>query len=128
MGQKRVHKRLQDLVEVEFTSMATDVTMIIKTKTRDISAGGVKVYLNHQFVHDEIMKLKIKLPNNKIINTEAVVIDSEVIGVITDKGEEHLYETRFKFPKMDPDSKNEIIHYIYNCRKQEQDAAKSKEI
>jgi len=48
MVQKRVYKRIEDLVEIEFISESSGATTIIRTKTRDISAGGVKVYLNHQ--------------------------------------------------------------------------------
>lgn len=118
MEQKRLHVRLEDLVEVEFSSTLSGVTTIIRTKTRDISGGGVKVYLNHRLNHGEKMQLKIKIPDvKKIIQTDGQVISSELIGVIGDEGKETLYETRFKFNQIKQEYKKEIIAYIYECKR-----------
>ncbi|MFH1062824.1 MAG: PilZ domain-containing protein [Candidatus Omnitrophota bacterium] len=118
MDQKRVYKRIEDLVEVEFVSSASEVTTIIRTKTRDISAGGIKVYLNHKLSSGDKMQMSIVLPKNKEpIKAEAEVINSELIGVIGDKGEEMLYATRFKFSKTSLEVKNLITAYVFACRK-----------
>ncbi len=123
MGQKRVYKRIEDLVEVEFISNSSEVTTIIRTKTRDLSAGGVKVYLNHKLKSGDKMQLAVTLPKNKEpIKAEAVVVDSELIGVIGDKGEEMLYATRFKFGKTSLAAKNSITAYVFECRKKSLDA------
>lgn len=127
MEQKRVYKRIEDLIEVEFTADSSGATTIIKTKTRDISAGGIKVYLNHRLQAGDMMQLSIKLPRDKdIIRSEAEVVRSDLIGVVGDKGQEMLYETRFSFRTMPPDLKNQITRYIYSCRQQKFDAEKEK--
>lgn len=119
MVQKRVHMRIEDLVEVELTSNAADVTTIMRTKTRDISAGGVKVYLNHMLNPGDRLQLAITLPNKKeSIKTEAEVVSSDLIGVIGDRGEAKLYETRLKFIKIDAEAKKKIIQHVYHCRRQ----------
>lgn len=123
MDQKRVYKRIEDLVEVEFVSSVSDVTTIIRTKTRDISAGGIKVYLNHKLSPGDKMQLSIILPKSKdSIKTESEVVSSELIGVIGDKGEEMLYATRFKFGKASLAVKNSITAYVFECRKKSLDA------
>ena len=123
MGQKRVYKRIEDFVEVEFVSDFSEATIIIRTKTRDLSAGGIKVYLNHELKSGEKMQLSIILPKTKEpIKTEAEVISSELIGVIGDKGEEMLYATRFKFRKTSLAAKHSITAYVVECRKKVLDA------
>lgn len=123
MVQKRVYKRIEDLVEVEFMSDFSGTTTIIRTKTRDISAGGVKVYLNHQLQQAHRMQLTITLPHVKdIVKTEAEVVCSDLIGVVGDKGEEMLFETRFKFIKMSPQVKNAITRYVFECRRKSHNA------
>jgi len=123
MEQKRLHMRIEDLVDVEFSSTISGVTTIIKTKTRDISAGGLKVYLTQRLNPQEKMKLKISLPEGrKNIETEAAVISSELMGLIGDSGKETLYETRFKFTDISAELKTEIIHYVYECRRRKQQA------
>ena len=127
MEQKRVYKRIEDLIEVEFTADSSGAMTIIKTKTRDISAGGIKVYLNHRLQAGDKMHLSIKLPHDlDIIRSEAEVICSDLIGVIGDKGQEMLYETRFSFRTMPPELKNQITRYIYACRQQKLNAGKGK--
>ena len=129
MDQKRIHIRLEDLVEVEFTAKATGVTTIIRTKTRDISGGGVKVYLNQRLIPTSKMQLKITLPDSKkVISAAGEVVSSELIGVVGDIGEEKLFETRFKFANMDQKSKKEVIRYVYDCRKRKMNAAKKKQV
>lgn len=123
MDQKRVYKRLEDLVEVEFVSDSSEATTIIRTKTRDLSAGGIKVYLNHKLSIGEKMQLTIGIPKSKEpIKTEAEVVSSELIGVVGDKGEEMLYATRFKFGKTSLAAKNAITAYVFECRKESLDA------
>ncbi len=123
MGQKRVYKRIADLIEIEFISASSGATTIIRTKTRDISAGGVKVYLNHQLPQAHRMQLSITLPHTKdVARAEAEVVHSKLIGVIGDKGEELLFETRFKFVKMPPEAKNLITHYVFECHRKSRDA------
>ncbi|MBI4844906.1 MAG: PilZ domain-containing protein [Candidatus Omnitrophica bacterium] len=120
MEQKRKHMRVEDLVEVEFVSVASEATVIIKTKTRDIGAGGVKVYLNHRIFPGTKLQLNIKIPNEKTdIQSEAEVISADLIGVIGDKGQERLYETRLKFIKMEAQDKNKIIRHVYGCRRKQ---------
>lgn len=116
--QKRVHMRLEDLVEVEFSSEIAGVTTIMRTKTRDISAGGCKVFLSQRLSKGERMQLKMFLPGRKIrIEAEGEVISSDLIAVVLDSGEQKLYETRFKFGKIDAAAKREIINYVYECRR-----------
>ena len=123
MAQKRVYKRIDDLVEIEFVSNATNTTTIIRTKTRDISAGGVKVYLNHQSQLGHRMQLSITLPHTKdVVKAEAEAVRSDLIGVVGDRGEEMLFETRFKFVKMPHDVKNAITRYVFECRRKTHDA------
>lgn len=123
MTQKRVYKRIDDLVEVEFMSDVAGTTTIIRTKTRDISAGGVKVYLNHQSQKGYKMQLSVTLPHTKeIVKAEAEVVRSDLIGVVGDKGEEMLFETRFKFVKIPPEVKNAITRYVFACRRKAHDA------
>lgn len=123
MAQKRVYKRIDDLVDIEFMSSVSDTTTIIRTKTRDISAGGVKVYLNHQSQMGYKMQMSITLPYTKnIVKAEAEVVRSDLIGVVGDRGEEMLFETRFKFIKITPDVKNAITRYVFECRRKTHDA------
>ena len=123
MPQKRVYKRIEDLVEVEFMSDSSGATTIIRTKTRDISAGGVKVYLNHKLLEAHRMQLSITLPHTKdVLKTEAEVVSSDLIGVVGDIGEEMLVETRFKFIKMSPKAKNAITRYVFECRRKTHEA------
>jgi len=126
MDQKRVYKRVEDLVEVEFVSEASGVTTTMRTKTLDIGAGGVKVYLNHQLASGQEMELKIMLPAAKEqIVCNAEVITSDLVGVVGDKGQEALYMTRFKFSKIEMEDKNKITHHVYECRKRAHDAKSS---
>lgn len=121
MEPKRVYKRIEDLIEVELTLESSGA--ILKTKTRDISAGGIKVYLNRKLQINNMISLSITLPHNKgVIQSVAKVIASDLIGVVGDKGQEMLYETRFSFRTMSPELKNKITRYIYACRKQKLDA------
>ena len=123
MGQKRVYKRIEDFVEVEFMSDSSGATTIIRTKTRDISAGGVKVYLNYKLLKTHRMQLLITLPHtHDVVKTEAEVVSSELIGVVGDKGEAMLVETRFKFIKLSPEIKNVITRYVFECRRKTHDA------
>ena len=120
---KRIYKRLEDLVDIEFMSTASEATTIIRTKARDISAGGVKVFLNHPLQAALKMQLSITLPHTKkVLKAEAEVVTSELIGVVGDRGEEKLFETRFKFIKIDPDVKNAITKYVFECRRKSHDA------
>ncbi|MCK4994592.1 MAG: PilZ domain-containing protein [Candidatus Omnitrophica bacterium] len=122
MTQKRVYKRIDDLVEVEFVSNTSGTTTIIRTKTRDISAGGIKVYLNHPLPKAQRMQLSITLPHTKdIIKAEAEAVRSDLIGVVGDSGEEKLFETRFKFAKTSPEVKNVITRYVFECRRKAHD-------
>lgn len=123
MEQKRVHMRIEDLVDVEFFSNSAGVTTIFRTKTRDISAGGLKAYLTQKLNPKNRMQLKIILPESKkVIQTEAEVVSSEVVGLIGDSGKETLYETRFKFIKINIDSRKEIIDYVYECKRRKHKA------
>ncbi|MCG2711143.1 MAG: PilZ domain-containing protein [Candidatus Omnitrophica bacterium] len=123
MVQNRVYKRIEDLVEVEFILNITGTTTVIRTKTRDISAGGLKVYLNHQLQQGHRMQLSITLPHTKdIVKAEAEVVCSDLIAVVGDRGEEMLFETRFKFLKMSLELKNAITHYVFECRRKTHDA------
>ena len=123
MGQKRVYKRVESLVEVEFMSDASGVTTIIRTKTRDISAGGLKVYLNYVLNPGDRMQLLITIPNTKKkINPIGEVVRSDLIAVVGDRGEEMLYATRFKLIKTAPEEKNAITRYVFDCRKEAQNA------
>jgi len=125
MEQKRVYKRIEDLVEVEFVADSQGATTKIITKTRDISAGGVKVYLNFRLKTGDRMRLLITLPHDKkVIRSEAEVVRADLIGVVGDRGKEMLYETRFTFRNMSPELKNKITRYIYACRQQKLDAKK----
>ncbi|MBU0634445.1 MAG: PilZ domain-containing protein [Candidatus Omnitrophica bacterium] len=129
MEQRRIHKRIEDLVEVEFILESAGVTETFKTKTRDLSAGGVKVFLNRRLPADEEMKMKVTLPDaKKTVETKAVVVSSELTGVVDDTGKDHLYETRFKFTHLRAEDASDIIHYIYNCRKREQEANRKKNL
>ncbi|MFH1460215.1 MAG: PilZ domain-containing protein [Candidatus Omnitrophota bacterium] len=125
MEQKRVYRRIEGFVKVECISHACGVTTVMTTQTRDIGAGGVKVYLNYSFKPKNKIQLKITLPveyNQPVINTESEVITSNLIGVIGDTGEEKLYETRFKFTKIDLNAKQAITHYVYDWRKKKRKA------
>ena len=116
--QKRVHRRVDDPLEVEFVSSAPGVTTIIKTTTLDISAGGVKAYLNHCYEPGTVMYLNIKLPDNgKSIDAEVEVVSAEKEKVFLDGGEGVLFETRFKFLHIDVETRKEIIQYVYEFRK-----------
>jgi c-di-GMP-binding flagellar brake protein YcgR len=128
MEQKRVYRRIEDLIEVEFVSDSQGSTTIIRTKTRDISAGGIKVYLNHKLKSGAKMQLSILLPKAKEpVKVEAEVVSSELIGVVGDRGEEMLYETRFKFGKGSGEAKSKITAYVFECRKRSLDAKYSQE-
>jgi len=41
---------------------------------------------------------------------------------VGDKGEEMLFETRFKFVKMSPEGKNAITRYVFECRRKSHEA------
>ncbi|MDD5746464.1 MAG: PilZ domain-containing protein [Candidatus Omnitrophica bacterium] len=117
MEQKRVYKRIEDLIEVEFVPADSGAEAVIRTKTRDISAGGIKVFLNKRLTLNEQLPLKITLPGEKkTVEMQAEVIDSYLIGVVGDSGQEMLYETRFKFVGLDPETKNIITRYVHQCR------------
>ena len=123
MGQKRVYSRIEDFVAVEFVSDTSQATTIIRTKTRDISAGGVKVYLNYRLSKGEEMQLSIILPKKKnSIKAQAEVVSSELIGVVGDKGKEMLYATRFKFKKTLLADRKSITAYVFECRKKSLEA------
>ncbi|MBU4305368.1 MAG: PilZ domain-containing protein [Candidatus Omnitrophica bacterium] len=118
MQAKRVYMRIEDFVDVEFTSTKSGVTTIIKTKSRDISAGGIKVYLNTRLAPGLKMHVNITLPGKiTVIHAEAEAVKSDLIGVVGDEGKELLYETRFKFVNMDVEAKKMITQYVYDCRK-----------
>ncbi|MCP4650518.1 MAG: PilZ domain-containing protein [PVC group bacterium] len=123
MKQKRVYVRIEDFIEVECSSEESGVVTIFKTKTRDISAGGIRVYLTHKLYPQDEMRLKITLPGyRRYISAEASVVISELIGVVGDKGQDELYETRFKFKKMNAEARTDLIHYIHKCKKKRMDA------
>ena len=124
---KRIYKRLEDLVDIEFISDTDGATTIIRTKARDISAGGVKVYLHHPLPQSHMMQLSITLPHTKnVLKAEAEVVRSDLIGVVGDKGEEMLFETRFKFIKMSHEAKSAITRYVFECRRKTHDAKAKK--
>ena len=123
MVQKRVFIRLEDFIEVEFSLEKAGITTIIKTKTRDISAGGVKVYLTHRLHVSDVMKVVLSLFGiNQVINAEATVVACELIGVVGDVSEYQLYETRFKFIPLNANDRTALIKYIYDRRTKHLDA------
>jgi len=128
MPQKRVYKRIDDFIDIEFIPSALDTMTITRTKTRDISAGGVKVYLNYSLQIGDKMQLSITLPySKKIVKAEADVVRSDLIGVVGDSGEGMLFETRFKFIRISAELKNAITHYVFECRRKARDAQARRE-
>lgn len=121
--QKRVFMRLEDFIEAEFSLEKSGVTTIIKTKTRDISAGGLKVYLTHKLKVSDAMKVTLFLSGTKkVINAEATVVACDLIGVVGDVGEDELFETRFKFAPLAATDRTVLIKYIYDRRTKHLDA------
>ncbi|MCM8812558.1 MAG: PilZ domain-containing protein [Candidatus Omnitrophica bacterium] len=125
MEQKRVHMRLEDFVAVELEDAAAQAHISIRTKTRDISAGGLKVYLHAKLLPGQRMNACLTLPDNGArLECRVKVVSSELIGVISDAGEQCLYQTGFTFERLPAAQKQEIIRYIYACRRKSQMARK----
>ncbi len=110
-----MNKRVEVLIDVELISEKAGVPVTIKSKTRDISAGGMKVYLTIKLPKKEEMAVQLLLPNKTTVTGEAVVVDSPLIGVVGDKGQDYLYETRFQFQKMSAEEKQKIIKYVHSA-------------
>ncbi len=116
--QKRVHRRIDDPLEIELVSSAPGVTTIIRTTSLDISAGGFKAYLNHHYRPSTRMYLNLKMPEGgREINAEVEVVAAEKKTVFLDGGKEVLFETRFKFLQIDVDTQKNIIEYVYEFRR-----------
>ena len=125
--QKRMHSRIEDLVDVDIKSKIPGLKPVIKTKTRDISAGGMKVFLHKYVLAGKKVTLEISLPgaSNSII-AEAEVVNSDIVAVVGDVGREVLYETRFEFTKITAKERKEIIRYVYETRKKRHQAKTKK--
>ncbi len=128
MKPKRLHRRLDDFIDVLISFEKTKENIVkINSKTCDISAGGIRIYLGTRFkIGTKVQVVVVLSKKNKILDPAAEIVDVKLVGVIGDRGEQRVYDTRIKFCKIGAVQKSEIIRYVYACDKKRREAATRK--
>ena len=81
-----------------------------KTKTIDISGGGVKLILDENIPCGTIVKLFLHIPE---------IYGVPILGKIvhTQKMDDNKYTAGIKFVELDSDIKNKIIKWLFDCQR-----------
>lgn len=110
--ERRKFPRLPLNVSVEYTILAHKEAENILTRSKNISAGGIRIILLEKVEPGTLLELKISFPESKdpIVSTGRVAwIDEFIVG---DSKEGKAYEAGIEFKEIDSRDREKIKKYV----------------
>lgn len=106
MVEKREFIRLNANIKIKYKILFRGKKK--ETLSKNISGGGIKLFLNEKLEVNALLKLELKIPKHpELISAEAIVVWVEKSRILP------KFNTGIKFTKIEPISKARIFKYIY---------------
>ena len=115
MNEKRRFLRLNSTVEIQYTILGKELQEDVKTKTKNISAGGLCIIAHESLEKDYILGISIYLPGEALPITakgRVVWIKPFQIG----KEEQH-YDVGVEFTEIDTEDRKKIDQFVFSFKK-----------
>jgi len=113
MEEKRKYPRLNFNVAVEWekANFASDNKQIHTDTTKNISVGGICLIVDETVKTGDSLRLSIKLPTEKVINSKGVVRWVEDFGIVGVKSETNC-EAGVEFTEISDEDQKEIEKFV----------------
>lgn len=114
MDERRRYVRLDTRLEINYTVLRTGKESSTTTESKDISGGGIRIFLKESLPTHTLLKLDILLPEDPpSISCKGEVVWTEEFSVLRgEKKEKSRYEAGIQFTKIDPRDRDRIIKYV----------------
>ena len=106
MVEKREFIRLSTNIKVKYKILSRGKKK--EALSKDISGGGIKLFLNEKLEIHTLLRLELKIPKHPgLISAEGIIVWVEKSKIIP------KFNTGIKFTKIKPISKARIFKYVY---------------
>ena len=114
MEERRKYVRLDTRLKITYTVLKDKRNSSLSTETRDISGGGIRLFLAEGVPVGALLQLTILLPEDTkpIVSIGKVVWLEEFSILHSQKQEGKLLEAGIEFTEIDPKDRDRIIKYV----------------
>ena len=115
MDERRRYVRLDTRLKIVYTVLQNEKDASVTSETKDISGGGIRIFLSEPIPIHTLLKLTIYLPDDpKPIVCSGKMVWAEEFTVLQDeKGKNgNQYEAGVSFIEIDPKDRDRIIKYV----------------
>ena len=115
MDERRRYVRLDTRLKIVYTVLQKEKNAAVTSETKDISGGGIRIFLSEPIPIHTFLRLTIHLPDdpNPIICSGKVVWAEEFV-VLQDeqRNDSDQYEAGISFTEINPKDRDRIIKYV----------------
>ncbi len=112
MDERRRYVRLDTRLKISYTVLKKEFTNTSETK--DISGGGIRIFLSESIPLSTLLKLTIHLPDDpKPIGCSGRIVWVEEFALLSDESKnQNRYEAGVAFTEIAPGDRDRIIKYV----------------
>ncbi|MBI4436910.1 MAG: PilZ domain-containing protein [Candidatus Omnitrophica bacterium] len=114
MEEKRKYVRLDTRLKITYTILKDRKNSSLSTETKDISGGGIRLFLAEPVPVQSLLKLTIHLPEDPqpIVAIGRVVWTEEFSILHSQQTEGKVLEAGIEFVEIEPKERDRIIKYV----------------
>ena len=114
MDERRRYVRLDTRLKITYTVLKKGKDVPISSETKDISGGGIRIFLTNSLPVQTVLKMSILLPEDPppIVCTGKVVWVEEFSVLQDESKEKNRYEAGISFTEINPKDRDRIIKYV----------------
>ncbi len=110
--QRRAYYRIDKELPVEIRTEEKDNGRVFKSRTMDISGGGIRVRLPEHLEKDASVVCRLQLDKSHVLNMSGMVAWSKLI---LDEDGVEMHETGIEFPQNNnEDDREQIVKYVFD--------------
>ena len=115
MDERRRYVRLDTRLKIVYTVLQNEKDALVASEAKDISGGGIRIFLSEPIPIHTLLKLTIYLPDEPqaIVCSGKVVWVEEFMVLQEEKGKSgDRYEAGISFTEINPKDRDRIIKYV----------------
>ena len=115
MDERRRYVRLDTRLKISYTVLKKDKDTFIPSETKDISGGGIRIFLSEPIPVQTFLKLTIHLPDDPkpiVCSGKTVWVEEFVVLPTEKRNEKNQFEAGVTFTEIDPKDRDRIIKYV----------------
>ena len=115
MDERRRYVRLDTRLKIIYTVLEKEKDVSVASETKDISGGGIRIFLSEPVPNHALLKLTIHLPDDPqpiVCSGKVVWVEEFVVLPDEKRKEKNQYEAGVTFTDINPKDRDCIIKYV----------------